>query len=285
MACNGTYLGECCEPAQCEPQIINLQAINRFYVPFTYGNERCVLPESGYRKLRSTTIYAATYGEESAGECGVGTFTTTRILEYEVTACGVETQVRDELVGEARTQCTSGLTLPESELVSSRVSDDIQTTVTRNFEVGGRSLLITQITELLNGFSVQDFINELEEAMSFHIQNSKGLNTSIGWNCDGTGFTVAQSSAGSGVQRSGNAVHSFVAGLGLGPYYGIDVRRQYRVLRPLRPYRITTTANAPGCFETRVEDVLKEQPPGVDEYDCIGLNPALNERITIAALV
>lgn len=280
MACNGTYLGECCAPpATCRGQIIDLLARNRFYTEFTQAENPCTVPAFGYRRLKTTTTTNAIWA--SGGPCGGGSFTAIQIQEQTVNACGAVAVLPVVISG--RPECTSGLSALPSEVIVNDRTATVVTVVTRHFQAGaGVSGTTTQRTELLDPFPLAAWIAEIDSGVAFHIANSQGLQTALEWNCNGSGFTLSQGAVGN-PSSSGNATHIFSFGTGEATY-GIEVRRRYLVVRGVRPYRITRTAARPGCFATTFEDFPKLQPAGIQEVDCVGLNPALNERLALASI-
>lgn len=221
----------------------------------------------------------------TSGPCGTGTFTTTRVEESTVTACGVFNSIPPVFTGEIRTECTSGAgdSLPNFEEISNVIGDVIQTRVTRRYDGNGNQLRITVVLELLDPFSIGDWLDVLDGGFSYWIANGQGKRTQLEWNCATNLFTVAQSNQ-SVAFPTGSAFHTFLGFQGEEGSFGIEIRRSFRVIRAIKPYRITTSPDSGNCFTTRIVDVLKEFGTEVQEVDCIGINPSLTENISITQL-
>lgn len=288
MACTGTYIGECCTPPVCQGQIVEMQARNNFYPPFDYDpNNNCVLPASGYRRLKITTTWRAVW--TNAGPCGAGTFSTVRVEESTITACGAVTTETPVFTGETRTECTSGAPAgPDSQQISQVTTQTSVTTVTRTYNAADPNavqLYTTRKVEVLDPFPMSDWISELDTAFAYWIENGKGKRTILDWNCNGTGFSVTQSNL-TFTPGAGNNSHFFLD-LTSQESIRMTITRNYRVYRAVRPYRITTSpavGASPPCFATSIEDFPKLLGPGIEEVDCIGLNPDMNQTLTLTAL-
>lgn len=288
MACSGTYIGNCC--GQCDGQIIVMNSGICAYLTLLIDPERVVY-DTGYRQKQQYDRYIATRtlveSEELPGTVPCeGVKETSRLLIQETNECCVESTVSDVITYTPEPHdCTF---FDGSDTVE--VIEDTRTETTYYREerhtsaeeaspgVPKRVMNVILFTELLEPFSLLDFIAEEDAAFNFHAQNSTGQQTSISRNCGTDEYTVAQSPL-PGVVVRGGGISYYSVGAGLGPDGSVDlsgygVTRTARMVKLKRPYRIEATrhypfSDTPGHGSVLgLEDFPKQQPPDVEEIDC-----------------